>query len=166
MTPAVGRVIDRLLDDEGGIKDVGDGKGVTRFGQTPAWLSQHALPVPLTRDDAQHNYDVWMSRLRFSDLIERDELVGWIVADMGVHFGEGVAIRTLQRVLKVGVDGVIGPKTLAAYVAVSGTRAFRQKFLAEKGRAYGALLASEVIDRRKWARGWMNRYAEQIEALP
>ena len=166
MTPAVSRVIDLILEDEGGIKDVGDGKGLTRFGQTPAWLEHHHLPPPDTREQAQHNYAVWMQRLRLSDLCERDEFAGWIVTDMAVNFGEGVGIKTLQRALLVNDDGIIGPVTLRRFQAVAGTRVFRLKLLAEKGRAYGNLLASQTVDRRQWARGWMNRLADQVESLP
>lgn len=166
MTPTIAAVIDKILEDEGGIADVGDGKGVTRFGQTPRWLADNDLPIPHTSEDAKHNYAVWMQRFRLSDLCERDAWSGWIVTDTAVHFGERTAIRMLQRALIVSVDGVIGPETLQRFHAVAGTRVFRLKFLAQKIRAYGDLLASDTVDRRQWARGWLNRYAEQVESLP
>jgi lysozyme family protein len=166
MTPAVSRVIAKILEDEGGIKDVGDGKGVTRFGQTPAWLTTHGLPIPETPEDAAHNYDVWMQRYRLSDLVERDEYFGWLVTDFAVHSTERQAIRLLQRAIVVPEDGVIGPVTVRRYQSVAGTRVARVKFFGAKLRYYGDLLASTSVDRRRWARGWMDRVADQLEALP
>lgn len=166
MTPTVQRVVEKILDAEGGISDVGDGKGVTRFGQTPQWLTDNGLPKPETREDALHNYGVWMQRFKLSDLCEVDEWAGWIVADTATNFGERTAIKMLQRALAVIADGVIGRETLHRFTSVAGTRTFRTRLLASKGRAYGDLLASELPDRRKFARGWMNRLGEQIESLP
>jgi len=166
MTAELTRTIEAILQSEGGIADVHDGKGETRFGQTPSWLETHGLPKPANADQAFANYALWMSRLKLDALCALDEWTGYLVTDMAVHFGEVTAIRTLQRALGVKDDGVIGPHTLARYQAVAGTRVFRQKLLAQKGRAYGDLLASTSVDRRQWARGWMNRLAQQIEGMP
>jgi lysozyme family protein len=89
----IDQIIERILDHEGGIKDVGDGKGVTRFGQTPGWLSEHGLPKPYTPEEAGINYAVVFERFRIADVIRKDWFVGYVLADMAVHFGEGTAIR-------------------------------------------------------------------------
>ena len=166
MTREIAQVIDAILDAEGGIKDVGDGKGETRFGQTPQWLETHGLPKPANRDQAFANYALWMSRLKLDALVTVNQFAGHVVTDMAVHFGESTAIKTLQRALGVTDDGVIGPHTLSKFQQVGSTRRFQQALLAQKGKAYGDLLASVTVDRRKWARGWMNRYAQQILDLP
>lgn len=159
-------VIETILDAEGGIADVGDGKGVTRFGQTPQWLETHGFPAPTTREQAFENYARWMSRLKLDAVCAIDTFTGHVVTDMAVHFGESTAIKTMQRALGVKDDGVIGPQTLGRVQQVGATRKFQQAFLAQKGKAYGDLLASLTVDRRRWARGWMNRFAQQILDLP
>jgi lysozyme family protein len=166
VTPAVASVIDAILDSEGGIADVGDGKGVTRFGQTPQWLETHSLPIPSNRDQAFANYALWMNRLKLDAICAADQFAGLVVTDMAVHFGESTAIKTMQRALGVPDDGVIGVQTLARFSQVGATRRFYQMLLAQKGKAYGDLLASLTVDRRRWARGWMNRFAQQIQDLP
>jgi lysozyme family protein len=157
-------VIGKILDHEGGIADVGDGKGITRFGQTPQWLKTHCLPKPYSPEEAGINYAVVFERFRIADVIRKDWFTGYVLADMAVHFGEGAAIRCLQEALGVSADGVIGPKTLAALP--SDSTHFRIKFLAAKGRRLGRLLESEKIDRREFAAGWTDRHMDQLEMLP
>lgn len=158
--------ITKILEDEGGVADVGDGKGVTRFGQTAAWLSTWGLPVPTTKDDAAANYETWMVRTRLAELADLDAYVGWAVADFAVHSGVVPAVQAFQRAIGVKDDGVIGPKTMARFRDVAGSPLLARKVTAERVRFLGGLLASKAIDRREWARGWMNRVARQIEALP
>lgn len=165
MTPAVQATITRILAHEGGIADVGDGMGVTRFGQTPAWLEQWGLPIPTDAREAALNYAEWMGRIGLADLCDIDGDLGYLVTDWAVHSGHQTAIRELQRLVGVATDGVIGPITLAA-VEQAGRRMLIRRFVGARGRHLGSLLASETVDRRKWARGWLNRLADLIEAIP
>jgi hypothetical protein len=62
-------LIERLLDREGGVADVGDGKGITRFGQTPEWLEQFGLPAPTTRAEAAVNYKRWLDLVKLTVVV-------------------------------------------------------------------------------------------------
>lgn len=159
-------VITKILEDEGGIADVHDGKGVTRFGQTPQWLDDNGLVPPSSAADAAANYEAWMQRVGLTAICERDGFVGWIVTDMAVHSGLTQAVKTLQRALGVTDDGAMGPQTRQRFEAVAGQPMLARKLVAERVKFVGSLLASTSVDRRKWARGWMNRLARQIEAIP
>ena len=166
MSRNVDAAIDLILIDEGGIADVGDGKGVTRFGQTPGWLEDNGFTPPSNAADAASNYSVWMQRHRLDELCDIDVTVGHIVTDDAVHSTVGDAIRRLQRSLAgVTVDGVLGPLTLDA-VRRADPATLACNVLAEKLEHRGQLLGSLRTDRRKFAAGWCNRIAKQIRALP
>lgn len=158
-------VISRIQEREGGVADLGDGKGLTRWGQTEGWLQQHNLPIPKTAEEAATNWARWLARKRIAEVIYWDVTVGDLVADFAVHSGEGEGIAALQRAIGVADDGVIGPITLSA-LRRTNPESVAKRILADRTRFLGRLLASTTTDRRKFARGWMNRIADQIEALP
>lgn len=164
MTPAMTSVIDRILEHEGGIADVGDGKGITRFGQTPQWLEDNGLTVPTTPEQAAANYEAWLTKTGIDAVIEANPIAGYFVADFAVHSGVGTAVKALQRALGVSADGSIGPITLAAIA--NHRKGLAQRVLSQRTRFIGTLLASTSPDRRQWARGWCNRLADLIETLP
>lgn len=158
-------VIARILLDEGGAADLKDGKGHTFYGgQTKQWLDDNGFVPPSNAADAAANYATWFTRTGIAKIIARDGFIGWLVADACVNFGLSAGVKVLQRALAIKDDGVIGPQTVAAIPA--GNLIFARRLVAAKGRYYGDILASEQIDRRKFARGWMHRLGRQIEALP
>lgn len=165
-SPSVQFAIDRILQDEGGIKDVGDGKGVTRFGQTPTWLDDNGFVPPANAADAAVNYAAWMTRFQFDRVSELDRFVGWMLADFAVHSGEREGVKGLQRALGVKDDGVLGPITLQAVRVAAGSHLLARKLLSQRMRYVGKLLGSDKTDRRKWAHGWLNRLADHVEELP
>lgn len=166
MSAALDAVIARILEHEGGVKDVGDGKGVTRFGQTPDWLDDHGFVPPSTAADAATNYETWFRQTGLAALIERDPIAGYLVADFAVHGGLVTALKALQRALGVRDDGVLGPVTRARFTEVAGRPQLARRLLAERMRHTGVLLASLKVDRRQWAHGWLNRLADLVETLP
>lgn len=167
MSAAVDQVIARILESEGGIDDVGDGKGVTRFGQTPQWLDDHGFVPPSTVADAAANYEVWMTvRTPLAAICEIDPVVGYLVTDFAVHAGLTVAVRAMQRVLGVPADGVYGPQTAARLAETAGMPRLARRVLAAEMRFKGRLLGAKVPDRRPWAAGWLNRLADKLEQLP
>lgn len=115
MSKAFGRCFDILLGHEGGVVDhPGDPGGRTKFG-----ISQRAYPrvdiKNLTLDGARAIYlaDYWRP-------IRGDELpisLALLVFDSAVNNGVGQAIRWLQRAADVPIDGVLGPRTIAAACA-------------------------------------------------
>lgn len=164
MTASVAEVIALVLEHEGGVADLGDGKGVTRFGQTKAWLDDWGFTSPRSRDDAAQNYEQWLLMTRIDAVCERDVMVGYMLADWAVHSGEGVAVKALQTIVRAKVDGVIGPKTLKA-IEDANVRMLAHELLAKRVQFIGLLLGSQTVDRRLWAKGWCNRLAALVEDL-
>ena len=160
----VSSVIDRILISEGGVADVGDGMGVTRYGQTPIWLEDWGFVPPSNVSDAAANYEVWMKKLRLDDVIEKSPLVGYLVTDFAVMSHHLPAIKALQSALGVTADGVIGPVTLGALDGLNEHR-LALRLLAARGRQLGGAMAMRRKDNRQFARGWMNRFGEQLEEL-
>jgi lysozyme family protein len=155
-------VIARILLREGGVADVGDGKGATSYGQTPGWLADWGFQTPENDVQAAVNYRRWMQLLRLDQVCELDLELGDGVADFAVHSGHTESIRALQRAVNVPADGVIGPATLAAIQKAPQGTAVR--FECQRLRFVGKLLGSKKIDRRKYASGWCNRLADRIES--
>ena len=164
MTPT-DAVVAQILANEGGVADLGDGQGVTRYGQTAQWLAHWHLEPPTDAVSAAYNYTRWLELTHLGDVVNADAQVGFYVADWAVHGGEQVAIRGLQRLVGVVPDGIIGPVTLEA-VQDAPRRKLACQIVAARARDLGKLLASQTVDRRKWASGWLNRLAAQIETLP
>lgn len=156
-------VIARVLEREGGVADVGDGKGVTYYGQTRGWLAEFDLPVPANQMEAYENYQSWMRKTRLDALFDFGSIAD-VVVDFAVHSGHRTAIKSLQRAVGVEADGVIGPVTL------------NQLRLSESDDCLGvvvyhvladriALLGQLITDKpanAKFAKGWMQRVAEQV----
>jgi len=114
MTPD--EIIKAIILAEGGDKetnDPSDSGGRTKFG-----ISERAHPEAwadgdVTRPEAEGIYrNKYIDQPDF-DLIQDVHLQHQLV-DMGVPSGPTTAIKTLQQVVGVTPDGVIGPKTLAA----------------------------------------------------
>ena len=78
----------------------------------------------------------------------------FIVMDSAVNQGPRVAIRILQITLGVSVDGIIGPKTLAAAAAATPRKV--RLALAERLAAYARLM-SEKPNLLVFARNWSFR---------
>ena len=78
--------------------------------------------------------------------------------DFAVNAGVPRAARMLQRLLRVGVDGIVGRNTLAA-AAACNQRELASFMLIERERWYRAL----TIRKPKSAvflRGWLNRTSD------
>ena len=163
MLDTVRGALDRVLNDEGGVKDVGDGKGITRYGQTPRWLKQFRLPVPKSREMAETNYIEW---LLFTGLfgVCRTTPLAYALITFAVHAGNRRAVKALQKVVGAKQDGKIGPRT-EFRVSSNTAREMASKLVAEYTRYLGRLLGSKRYDRRRYASGWCNRIARLQEAL-
>lgn len=107
-------ITDWILAQEGGVADVGDGKGITRWGQTPGWLSFWNLPTPTSVEEARTNYELWLKKSGLSALCEPVDALALSIVDYAVHSGERAAIRALQSILGVKADGILGPITKKA----------------------------------------------------
>lgn len=158
-------LITRIIMDEGGIKDVGDGKGETRWGQTPDWLKTWNLPSPNSVVEAKENYRLWMVRTGLIHLVATNDLFAWVTIDWAIHSGHLVAIEALQKLVRTEADGVYGRLTKRA--------------VEENGNRRGHLAALMISERVKflgritrdnprnvaYISGWLNRVSRHIEQL-
>ena len=169
--PARDEVIRRILEREGGIADVGDGKGITRFGQTPGWLEQFDLPMPTNEAEAADNYAAWLAITGLDAVIgDAPDALADFVIDFAVHSGHQPAIRALQIALgHLKVDGTVGPKTRAAIDVLDPVpgrrRCVAASVLAEEVRYQGRLIATQPERYARYAHGWANRNADKILQL-
>lgn len=100
------------LKNEGGFTDnPADPGGATNMG-----IEQRDLPnVPietLTQAQAVEYYSEHYWKPLYSEIGNQDTASK--LFDMGVLFGVGTAVKTLQAVLQITQDGVFGPATLSA----------------------------------------------------
>ena len=139
----------------GAIKNLGDGGGLTRFG-----ITQHAHPeissifwTNMARMDALETAKQ-VYRKEYWNPIHGDELpndeLASVLMDFSVNSGMSRAVKTLQTILQVSSDGVLGHGTLHAIQNYSGDlvaalRQARVNFLASINSPY----AEELIKRAK-----------------
>lgn len=162
MRLAVAELVRRVIEREGGVKDIGDGKGLTRWGQTLGWLSQFNLPAPVNQTEAAENYAEWLRLTRLDAIIgEEPDVASDEVIDFAVHSGHYAAIKALQTALGVTPDGTIGPKTLAALAAVNRSR-LAVAVIAAEMKYQGGLITGQPNTYAQWAKGWANRNAEKL----
>lgn len=163
---ALDALVQRILVREGGIKDIGDGQGVTRFGQTPGWLAQFKLTAPTTPEQAAANYRVWLA-VTHLDLVVGDvpDDLADIVIDIAVMSSAEKGIKALQAVLHVQpVDGVLGPVTLAA-LARGDRRQLARDVIAWDMQFQGQLITMDPTRLARWAHGWADRLAGHVRGL-
>jgi lysozyme family protein len=155
-------LLNAILAREGGfVNSSVDRGGATKYGITAAtlgsWkhLNRQATVAEmraLTPDDARAIY-----RAQYCapfDAVPFDELKAQL-CDFGVNSGVTTAIKTLQRVLGVPVDGVYGDRTRAA-VAVMPHRLVNDALVGAR-----VALLSEMVDRdasqQVYLHGWVRR---------
>jgi lysozyme family protein len=146
------KAVSIILELEGGlVDDPRDPGGLTKYG-----ISLAAYPklgrqgiLELTLDEARAIYrrDFW-DAARCSELPAEMRLA---VFDAAINQGVRTAIRTLQKVLGVPVDGIIGPKTLSA-AAKADCQKLVVDFMAERAGRYAALATFKTF-----GLGWMRR---------
>lgn len=163
----VDQILDSILTHEGGYQeDAADranlgGKAATNYGITAGTLGEwRKLGRPatkaeikaLTRDEARAIY-----ARRFVQPFEWVPFPALQVAlvDFGVASGVQTAVRALQKVVDVPVDGVIGPVTRVAVAAMpwkltlGAVTAARCKHCSD--------LAEKDGSQRSFLRGWVKR---------
>lgn len=158
-------VLTRIAADEGGVKDVGDGKGVTHYGQTEEWLKTYGLPIPKSPEQAVSNWSVWLHIVKL-DLIALPayDALAHIVIDYAVHSGTSVAIKALQSAMRVNADGVLGPQTLAM-LATANRGYLAHAVIAASMELQGRIITNNPGKNAKYAAGWANRNARMIRRL-
>jgi lysozyme family protein len=154
-----------LLHEGGFVQHSADSGGATKFGvtrQTLARFRGHPVSVDdvraLTRTEAGAIY-----RRLYWDAVRGDALprgIDLAVFDFAVNSGPARAVGTLQDILDVRADGIVGPATLSAAQEADPASVIRR--LTRSRLAFLSRLASWPI----FGRGWRSRVlAVEQEAL-
>lgn len=156
-----------ILKEEGGyVNDPADSGGATNRGVTQNTynlfrdrLNQDRRHVRyLTIDETEKIYEGYWTDSRADRLPSGLALMHF---DFAVNAGFRRAALTLQEVLEVEADGVIGPKTLAAAVEKNSADTIR-KYASSRKDFYERLAKRRPKD-RKFLKGWLLR-VDRIEA--
>ena len=155
-------VIADVLRREGGyVDDPADRGGATHFGITAATLGEwRRLGRPATRDEVQALTDdeataIYRARyVRPFETVPFPEVRAHLV-DFAVHSGVTTAIKTLQRVLGVPDDGILGERTRTALV-VYPWRLTQAALVAERVKLLSRLVDKDAKQSR-FLRGWVKR---------
>lgn len=134
--------------------DPDDPGGTTKYGIDQR-SHQHVNIQKLTLEEAKQIYfdDEWTT-LRIEELPLG---LGEVVFDVGVNAGKGEGVKVLQEAVGATIDGILGPKTIAAaqysgesvIKDISDTMKVRTNFYRDLAARRGRL--------RKFLRGWLNR---------
>lgn len=153
MSTAIDRAWAFLMQAEGGGALVTDAGGLTKYG-----ISQRAYP-----DEDIRNMTEWRAQVLFRrdywEACQCDQLppaLAVAVVDAAFNQGVSAAITLLQHALKVPVDGVMGPVTIAA-AQRQGRKAVNE-FLARRLMRYAA-------GESAYQRGWFLRVLNLKDAV-
>lgn len=163
MTP-LEALIQRVVEREGPPADVGDGKGLTCWGQTPEWLASFNFSSPSTPEQAAANYLEWVARVGLTPLVAQGDDLADILLDVAVMSSAPKAVKALQQVLGVAVDGQLGPVTLAALFKADRGQLARA-VIAWDMTYQARLVVAQPALRLQWLVGWTNRIAEHVRRL-
>jgi lysozyme family protein len=163
-------ILDAILAREGGFVDnPADHGGPTMLGITLATLSE-AMGKEATVDDLKAltpSLAKELYRRRYirdpGYLAITDERLRSVIVDAAVNHGPSAATKMLQRAVGATADGVVGPVTVSLANASEPLKLARL-FLAQRLRGYGRIMSTIPAD-SEFAAGWMNRVAEQLEAV-
>ena len=161
-------IIDGILKREGGyVNNSADRGGPTKFGITrktlQAWRGGLVTVngvKSLGEDEARQIYErEYLVRPRIGEIKSISLRV--FMLDSAVQHGPRRAIRWLQKIAGVPVDGIIGPVSLEAINRLDSAALYR-KLVAERCRFYGRIITRDPTQ-AVFAAGWANRIAEFIE---
>lgn len=162
---SVDKLIPFIVKWEGGfVNDPDDLGGATNMGVTMAtyktYCRRKGYPVPTESRLKSMTKKQWREILKmmYWDRFRADEIESQSVANICVDWlwGSGVtAIKRVQEMLGVKVDGIVGVKTLAAINSRSSLPLFGQI------KSIRVEYIDEICEKRpkneKFRKGWMNR---------
>lgn len=141
---------DWLFRIEGGyVNDPDDMGGATKYG-----ISKRSYPTydiaKLTQDQAQAIYqtDFW-DRLRLAEI---PKPLNFYIGDFAFHSGHDRAVRTLQKLLGMYVDGIIGNQTITSIKRYNDFELLCSQYIfARRDMTLG------FFGRKKYGDGWDRR---------
>lgn len=131
--------------EAGYVNDPQDPGGETKFGISKRAYPQEDIPnLTLERAKFLYQRDYWTP-------LHGDELpaIALCLFDCAINQGLGTSIRTLQQVMRVAVDGAMGPQTLAVAKRADAAQLIVD-FQTERVLAYSRM-TNWVHDGRGWA---------------
>lgn len=158
-------ILDEIIRREGGFVDQkNDHGGATNHGITSRVLGEwRRLGRPATVAEVKALGEkearaIYLQRyVQPFALVPMDELKAQLV-DFGVNAGPVTAIRCLQEVLGVPVDGVLGPRTLAA-IGVTRWQLVNAGLVAKRIAYYRSLVKQDA-SQQVFQNGWIDRALE------
>lgn len=144
--------------------DPDDLGGATMVGVTIATYKEYCrkkgYPVPTIERLRNMTYAQWLDILKtmFWDRWQADKIANQSIAEILVDWvwaSGKYGITIPQQVLGVPVDGIVGPKTLAALNKQNPAQFF-SRIVAERKAYIDRICASRPIN-NKYKRGWLNR---------
>lgn len=163
------RIIARLIHDEVGddpndaITNVGDGAGITAYGQTPIWLKNYGFAIPLTREAAAANYRAFLALTHLDRLTSVGEWLALAVFTIAINETPSVAIRGLQKLAKVAQDGLLGDETYAAVAHADVTR-LTVAYVLDRVEGYAQIVQAHP-DELEDLRGWLRRQHDILRSF-
>jgi lysozyme family protein len=161
----VDELIDEIVEREGGfVNNPLDRGGPTRYGITQVTLARWR-GAPVTVEDVRtlelgEARDIYRSEYVIQPgFALLPEPLRAHVVDFGVNAGPAQAVKTLQRVLGVKADGIMGPVTRHALQIVfdsGGVERLTRRFWQERVRFYIHLVGVRP-NQLEFADGWLNR---------
>lgn len=162
----VEEIIDGIIEREGGdviTDDPTDAGGRTRYG-----ISERAHPEawrrgPPTREQARDIYmRVYVSPFAPLTNIGIDERIRVALIDDAVMSGPKTAIKSLQHVLGVPADGVIGPQTIGAVVRANSDGHWLLTRLVQARALRIARIVQADVSQVKFLSGWITRVLSML----
>ncbi|MBI1261274.1 MAG: hypothetical protein GC184_06090 [Rhizobiales bacterium] len=161
---AYNRIIDAIILREGSryTNRPNDRGGPTKYGITLKKLAEwrnHVViaadVMNLTEPEARAIYTHEFIVKPGFDLVQNESLQEALI-DYGVNSGPRQAIKTIQTILSLVVDGVLGPKTVAAINGTSDPRRLTNQLCCERLRFLGRLVDRDHSQVEN-IYGWINR---------
>jgi lysozyme family protein len=179
LAPVDQRMIDAVLDCEGGFSNrASDKGGPTNYGITQAtlsaWLGRAASVADvqaMTRQAATAIYAAnYLAAPGIGYMADAD--LRELVFDAAIHHGQARAVQWLQAIVGVVQDGNIGHIT-AGRVNAGNIGGIYRQYLAKRLCYHGEIITADAkrgtasnIGQALNATGWMNRMAPFVEAAP
>lgn len=169
---SIEQLITDILVREGWDKytnDPDDRGGPTKWGITlAAWRDYVAHAVTpaeierLTEGQAREFYrSEYIVRPGFSKITNNDLME--LVVDCGVNHGVGRAARWLQQAAKVGIDGKVGPATIAKVNSTPWLVLFL-RIVGYRARFYASIVKRDP-SQLKYIEGWIDRAADFLDKV-
>ena len=161
-----------------------DKGGPTMVGITIKTYTEYCCrkkkPVPTVKDLKSINYEEWFDILKtmFWDKMRANEIKNQSIANLCVNtvWGSGPGyIKTIQRVIGVKSDGIVGPITLGKINGWNPQSALFDKLWARRKKFFQEIVARDVAvyeekigrkatekellehTKKKYLNGWLNR---------